>query len=106
MPDLTIYTTPDCPGCRLTKQMFDRAGVEYQAVDLATRPDLVARFRAEGLLSAPIVEHDGQRTAGFNPARVRSILDATRAPQGAQQTPPAPRPTTSPAPAPGRGRSL
>ena len=84
--ELTVYTTPNCPGCQLTKRQLDKAGVAYEAVDLSSRPDLVEQFRAEGLRQAPIIEMDGRRTAGFDPARIKAIV-AAATPQQAPGTP-------------------
>ena len=93
-PELTVYTTPNCPGCKMTKRELDKAGAAYQEVDLSGRPDLVEQFRAEGLRSAPVVELGNERIAGFNPAKIRAI-----AAQAMSPTPP-----TAPAPA-GASRS-
>ena len=85
--ELTVYTTPDCPGCQMTTRQLDKAGVAYESVDLSGRPDLVEQFREEGLLQAPIIEtSDGQRTAGFDPARIKAIV-AAATPQQAPGTP-------------------
>ena len=84
-PELTVYTTPNCPGCKMTRRQLDKAGVAYEAVDLSSRPDLVEQFRAEGLRQAPIIEVDGQRTAGFNPDRIKAIV-AAATPQQAPGT--------------------
>lgn len=85
--ELTVYTTPDCPGCQLTTRQLDKAGVAYESIDLSGRPDLVEQFRSEGLLQAPIIEtSDGQRTAGFDPARIKAIV-AAATPQQAPGTP-------------------
>ena len=85
-PELTVYTTPNCPGCKMTRRQLDKAGVAYEAVDLSSRPDLVEQFRAEGLRQAPIIEtSDGQRTAGFNPSRIKAIV-AAATPQQAHGT--------------------
>lgn len=85
-PELTVYTTPNCPGCKMTRRQLDKAGVAYEAVDLSSRPDLVEQFRAEGLRQAPIIEtSDGQRTAGFNPSRIKAIV-AAATPQQAPGT--------------------
>ena len=75
-PELTVYTTPDCPGCTMTKRQLDKAGVVYKVVDLSGRPDLIKQFQAEGLRQAPIIEMDGQRTAGFDPTRIKAIVAA------------------------------
>ncbi len=101
-PELTVYTKPDCPGCRMTRRELDKAGAVYKEVDLTTRPDLVEQFRAEGLRSAPVVELGDERVAGFNPAKIRAIAaqamsptpPTAPAPSGAGQ-PPAPRPSGS-----------
>jgi glutaredoxin len=101
-PELTVYTKPDCPGCKMTKRELDKAGAAYQEVDLTTRPDLVEQFRAEGLRSAPVVELGDERTAGFNVAKIRAIAaqamsptpPTAPAPTGAGQ-PPTPRPSGS-----------
>lgn len=74
-PDLTIYTTPGCMGCEMTRREADRAGLSYETVDLSDRPDLAAELRQQGLTRAPVVESaDGQRTAGFRPDRIRDIV--------------------------------
>lgn len=76
-PAITIYTTPSCPGCGLTKEKLTAAGIPFEAVDLSTRPDLVEAFKAEGLMSAPIIQTpDGTRTAGFRPDRIKAIIAA------------------------------
>lgn len=97
-PELTVYTKPDCPGCKMTKRELDKAGATYTEVDLTTRPDLVEQFRAEGLRSAPVVELGAERVAGFNVVKIRAIAaqamsptpPTAPAPTGASQ-PPAPR---------------
>jgi len=101
-PELTVYTTPNCPGCKMTKRELDKAGAAYQEVDLTTRPDLVEQFRAEGLRSAPVVELGDERIAGFDQAKIRAIAaqamsptpPTAPAPTGAGQ-PPTPRPSGS-----------
>jgi len=101
-PELTVYTKPDCPGCKMTKRELDKAGAHYTEIDLTTRPDLVEQFRAEGLRSAPVVELGAERVAGFNVAKIRAIAaqamsptpPTAPAPTGASQQP-APRPSGS-----------
>lgn len=75
-PALTLYTTPHCPACRLTRQALDRAGLTYEVIDLSERPDLVEQMRSEGLLQAPVIDDGTSRSAGFRPDRIRSIVDA------------------------------
>lgn len=82
---LTIYTVPGCPGCRMTEREADRAGLRYEVVSLADRPDLVECFRAEGLTQAPIVQGaDGKRTSGFRPDRIRAMATLAVPPAAAR----------------------
>ena len=73
---LTLYTTPHCPACRLTRDALDRAGVAYRIVDLSEHPDLLAQLRKEGLMRAPVIDDGEARTGGFRPDRIRSIIAA------------------------------
>lgn len=73
---ITLYTTAQCPGCALTQKMLKKEGVDFEVVNLSKRPDLVERFRAEGLLSAPIIDYEGQKTSGFRPDRIKAIIAA------------------------------
>ncbi|AOT25083.1 hypothetical protein PBI_TREYKAY_68 [Mycobacterium phage TreyKay] len=54
---LTIYTTgPECYKCKLTKDAFDKAGVDYTEVNLAEVDEAVtAKFVAAGHAHAPVV---------------------------------------------------
>ena len=75
---ITIYTTPGCMGCEMTIKQLAKAGLPFNVVDLSTRPDLVEEFRSEGLMNAPIVEdQNSQRTTGFRPDRIRSLIAAS-----------------------------
>lgn len=89
---LTIYTTPTCPGCKLTKDKLAEAGVEFRSVDLSEHPELVEAFKEAGLLSAPIIETaDGKRTAGFRPDRIKAIISTSTTslqPSSAPASPP------------------
>lgn len=86
-PALTIYTKPNCVACEMTKRQLTKAGVEYAVIDLSERPDVVEQLRAEGLLSAPVVETpDGERTAGFRPDRIRAIVAMAQAPASSAPT--------------------
>lgn len=52
---ITVYTLPSCVQCNQTKRYLDRAGVEYQTVDLSTDPQAYAAVQALGYMAAPVV---------------------------------------------------
>lgn len=70
--EVTLYTLPDCVGCNATKRALNKAGVEYEEINLQERPELVEMFKQQGLAQAPIVEtKEGERWAGYNPGKLR-----------------------------------
>jgi glutaredoxin-like protein NrdH len=73
--NVTVYTTPKCVQCNLTKNWLKDNGVEYTTVNLATADESVSEaVKALGYMSAPvvIVNDDGDTTNekhwyGFRP---------------------------------------
>jgi glutaredoxin-like protein NrdH len=51
----TVYTTPSCVQCRLTKKWLDDHHVPYETVDLSTSPDDMAAVKALGYQAAPVI---------------------------------------------------
>ena len=52
---VTVYTTPDCSQCNLTKNWLTKNNVEFTTVDLSQSPDDLAAVRALGYASAPVI---------------------------------------------------
>lgn len=76
---ITIYTTgPDCYKCKLTKDRFEKAGVEHTEVLLSDFPSTAEMFRNKGHASAPVVvdELTGDEWSDFRPDRIRAALVA------------------------------
>lgn len=73
MPKVTVYTKKPCSQCTMTMKLMDREGIVYEAVDLTD--ELVAKFKDEGLMQAPIVVigNDGRRWAGFRPDLIQEL---------------------------------
>jgi glutaredoxin-like protein NrdH len=59
----------------MTKSLMKREGLEFEEVDLPSNPDLLEKFKEEGLLQAPIVVigNDGRRWAGFRPDLIMEL---------------------------------
>ena len=70
---VTVYTNPNCVQCDMTKRQFDKLGIEYEVVDLASVPDKVKEFKDLGYLSAPIVTTDVKIWAGFKLGKIQSL---------------------------------
>lgn len=75
MPKITIYTTPSCVYCKMTKEFFAKNSVEYEEKNVAT--DAVAReemITKSGQMGVPVIDMDGELTVGFDKERLSQLL--------------------------------
>lgn len=52
---ITIYSTSNCPKCKLTAKRFDKHGVEYAVVRLDENPAILEIVKSAGFETAPVV---------------------------------------------------
>jgi glutaredoxin-like protein NrdH len=59
----------------MTKKLMQREGIEFVEADLEENPEQMEKFKADGILQAPIVVvgNDGRRWSGFLPAEIRKL---------------------------------
>lgn len=70
---ITVYTKPACMQCTATKKALDRAGLEYELVDITMDSQALDYVMALGYTAAPIVVADGEHWSGFRPDRIKSL---------------------------------
>jgi glutaredoxin-like protein NrdH len=75
---VTVYTNPNCVQCDMTKKQFDKFGIEYSVVDLASVPAKLAEFKEKGYLAAPIVTTDIKAWSGFKPEKINGLVNYIR----------------------------
>jgi glutaredoxin-like protein NrdH len=89
---LTVYSKPNCVQCNATYRSLDKAGVEYDVVDITLDPDARGYAMSLGHLSAPVVvvtKPDGAITSwgGYSPDSIKAFVETYRvehpAPAGA-----------------------
>jgi glutaredoxin-like protein NrdH len=70
---ITVWVKPSgfCPQCDMTKKEFDKRGIIYKTRKLT--PKAVDKFLNYGFTSAPIVETDDRRWAGFRLDKIKSL---------------------------------
>ena len=62
---VTVYTKPACVQCTATKKALDRAGVDYETVDISMDADARDYVMALGHLQAPVVVAQDEHWSGF-----------------------------------------
>lgn len=73
---ITLYTKPACVQCKATQKALDRAGLEYEAVDISLDDEARDYVLALGYLQAPVVEANGEHWSGFRPERINNLVAA------------------------------
>lgn len=73
---ITLYTKPACVQCTATKRALDKAGLEYNMVDISLDDDARDYVMAMGHLQAPVVVAGEENWSGFRPDRIRALASA------------------------------
>jgi glutaredoxin-like protein NrdH len=76
---ITVYTKPSCVQCTATYRALDRAGMDYDVVDLTTDPDAIATVKKLGHLQAPVVIADEDHWSGFRPDKIEALAKSVAA---------------------------
>ncbi|MEJ4112082.1 glutaredoxin-like protein NrdH [Corynebacterium kroppenstedtii] len=71
---VTVYTKPACVQCTATKKALDRAGVDYETVDISMDADARDYVMALGHLQAPVVVAQDEHWSGFRPDRIKGLV--------------------------------
>ncbi|MBI2514702.1 glutaredoxin family protein [Candidatus Wolfebacteria bacterium] len=76
MKKITIYTTPWCVYCKMTKAFFKEQNVQYEEKDVSTdaaaRDEMIAKSQQMGV---PVIDIDGELTVGFDKERLSQLLN-------------------------------
>lgn len=76
MPKITIYTTPTCVYCKMTKEFFKEHNISYKekdvSVDATARDEMADKSHQMGV---PVVDIDGQIIVGFDKERLSGLLN-------------------------------
>ena len=70
---ITVYSTPGCTQCRMTYKALDRAGIEYEVIDLSQDTDTADKLREQGFRQAPIVLAGTETWTGFRPDKIKAL---------------------------------
>ncbi len=71
---ITVYTKPACVQCNATYRALDKAGIDYEVVDISQDPEARDYVMALGYLQAPVVVADDSHWSGFRPDRIKSLV--------------------------------
>ena len=73
---ITLYTKPACVQCTATKRALDKAGLEYDTVDISLDDEARDYVMAMGHLQAPVIVAGDENWSGYRPDRIRALTAA------------------------------
>lgn len=72
---VSIYTTPTCQYCKMTKEFFSKHNVQYEEYDVSTdagkRDEMIQK---SGQMGVPVIDVDGEIIIGFDQAKLSDLL--------------------------------
>lgn len=76
MSKITIYTTPTCTYCKMTKAFFKEHNVTYEEKDVASDHALVEEMvKKSGQMAVPVIDIDGKILVGFDKEGLLELLN-------------------------------
>ncbi len=78
MRAVTVYSTKNCPYCRMTKAFLDRQGVQYRNIDVGEDADQARKMIAiSGQRGVPVITVDDEVIVGFDSQRLNELFGST-----------------------------
>jgi glutaredoxin-like protein NrdH len=69
----TVYTKDNCVQCDMTKRLMDKAGIEYDVINISQNPEELDKLIKLGYRAAPVVITDNDSWAGFQPDKITAL---------------------------------
>ena len=77
MTDITVYSTPTCPYCKMVKAFLNEKGVEFKDIDVSADRDAVkAMVEKSGQMGVPQIEINDKIIVGFNKEALERELES------------------------------
>jgi alkyl hydroperoxide reductase subunit F len=78
MKKVTVYSTKNCPYCRMVKAFLDKHGVPYDGIDVGEDPDAAKKMiELSGQRGVPVIIVDDEVIIGFDSQRLNDLFGET-----------------------------
>jgi len=75
MANITIYTTPTCAYCKMTKEFFKENNVQYTEMDVTTNPQAREEMiKKSDQMGVPVTDIDGNIVIGFDKEKLTELI--------------------------------
>jgi len=80
MPRVTVYSTQNCPYCRMAKAFLDKHGVDYMSIDVGTDREQAKKIvEISGQYGVPVILVDDEVIVGFDAQRLNELFGSAKA---------------------------
>ncbi|MFM9262670.1 glutaredoxin-like protein NrdH [Rhodococcus sp. 5A-K4] len=73
---ITVYTKPACVQCNATYRALDKAGIEYDVIDITENAQARDYVMSLGYLQAPVFVAGENHWSGFRPDEISKLTPA------------------------------
>lgn len=73
---ITVYAKPACVQCNATYRALDKAGIEYDVIDITENAQARDYVMSLGYLQAPVVVVGENHWSGFRPDEIKKLTPA------------------------------
>ncbi|MBU0672611.1 MAG: glutaredoxin family protein [Candidatus Margulisbacteria bacterium] len=75
MANITIYSTPTCPYCKMAKQFLTENNIQFEDIDVAANQSAAQEMISKsGQMGVPVLDIDGQIVVGFDKTKIKKLL--------------------------------
>jgi alkyl hydroperoxide reductase subunit F len=80
MSKVTVYSTQNCPYCRMVKAYLERHGVDYLTIDVGTDKEQAKKMiEISGQYGVPVITVDDEVIVGFDAQRLNELFGEEKA---------------------------
>ena len=74
---ITIYSTTQCPYCKMAKEYLDQKGIPYKDINVQDDDEAAAEMiRKSGQMGVPVLDINGKIIVGFDRGAVDEALNS------------------------------
>jgi glutaredoxin-like YruB-family protein len=75
MPNITIYSTPTCAYCKMTKDYLNSRNIPFTDIDVsADQSKAQEMYEKSGQFGVPVIDVDGTVIIGFDKKKLEELL--------------------------------
>ncbi len=76
MAKVKVYSTPECPYCKMVKEFLKKKGVDFEDIDISYDEEAVKElFKKSGRFDVPQTEINGKMILGFDKEAIEKELE-------------------------------